>query len=59
MLLLKSLAYVYSVESVHPKTGGGAQLPTFPVDSTKGIVHIEKIKTKSHNSFLNYIETKL
>ena len=35
---------------------GGTNTEFAIVDSTKGIVHIEKIKTKSHNSFLNYIE---
>ena len=35
---------------------GGTNTEFAVVDSTKGIVHIEKIKTKSHNSFLNYIE---
>ena len=35
---------------------GGTNTEFAVVDSTKGIVHIEKMKTKSHNSFLNYIE---
>tara|TARA_B100001540_G_scaffold312892_1_gene334784 strand:+ start:572 stop:1495 length:924 start_codon:yes stop_codon:yes gene_type:complete len=35
---------------------GGTNTEFAVVDSTKGIVHIEKIKTKSHNSFLSYIE---
>ncbi len=35
---------------------GGTNTEFAVVDSTKGIVHIEKIKTKSHKSFLNYIE---
>ena len=35
---------------------GGTNTEFAVVDSTKGIIHIEKIKTKSHNSFLNYIE---
>ena len=35
---------------------GGTNTEFAVVDSTKGIVHIEKIKTKSHNSFLHYIE---
>ena len=35
---------------------GGTNTEFAVVDSTKGIVHVEKIKTKSHNSFLNYIE---
>jgi glucokinase len=35
---------------------GGTNTEFAVVDSTKGIVHIEKIKTKSHNSFLNFIE---
>jgi len=36
---------------------GGTNTEFAVVDSTKGIVHIEKIKTKSHTSFLNYIES--
>ena len=35
---------------------GGTNTEFAVVDSTKGILHIEKIKTKQHNSFLNYIE---
>ena len=35
---------------------GGTNTEFAVVDSTKGIVHIEKIKTKQNNSFLNYIE---
>ena len=35
---------------------GGTNTEFAVVDSAKGIIHIEKIKTKSHNSFLNYIE---
>ena len=35
---------------------GGTNTEFAVVDSTKGIVHIDKFKTKSHNSFLNYIE---
>lgn len=35
---------------------GGTNTEFAVVDSTKGIIHIEKIKTKSHNSFLDYIE---
>ena len=35
---------------------GGTNTEFAVVDSTKGIVHVNKIKTKSHNSFLNYIE---
>ena len=35
---------------------GGTNTEFAVVDSTKGIVHVEKIKTKSHDSFLNYIE---
>jgi len=35
---------------------GGTNTEFAVVDSTKGIVHIDKIKTKSHNSFLHYIE---
>ena len=35
---------------------GGTNTEFAVVHSTKGIVHIEKIKTKQHNSFLNYIE---
>ena len=35
---------------------GGTNTEFAVVDSTKGIVHIDKIKTKSHISFLNYIE---
>ena len=35
---------------------GGTNTEFAVVDSTKGIVDIKKIKTKSHNSFLNYIE---
>ena len=36
---------------------GGTNTEFAVVDSTKGIVHVERIKTKSHNSFLNYIES--
>ena len=35
---------------------GGTNTEFAVVDSTKGIVHIKKIKTKLHNSFLHYIE---
>lgn len=35
---------------------GGTNTEFAVVDSTKGIFHLEKIKTKSHDSFLNYIE---
>tara|TARA_E500000331_G_scaffold267772_1_gene259115 strand:+ start:1919 stop:2842 length:924 start_codon:yes stop_codon:yes gene_type:complete len=35
---------------------GGTNTEFAVVDSTKGIVNIEKIKTKAHNSFINYIE---
>ncbi len=35
---------------------GGTNTEFAVVDSTKGIVHTEKIKTKRHKSFLNYIE---
>ena len=35
---------------------GGTNTEFAVVDSTKGIINIQKIKTKSHNSFLNYIE---
>ena len=35
---------------------GGTNTEFAVVDSIKGILHIEKIKTKSHDSFLNYIE---
>ena len=35
---------------------GGTNTEFAVVDSTKGIVHVKKIKTKSHNSFLNFIE---
>ncbi len=35
---------------------GGTNTEFAVVNSTKGIVHVEKIKTKAHNSFLNYIE---
>ena len=35
---------------------GGTNTEFAVVDSTKGILHTEKIKTKGHDSFLNYIE---
>ena len=35
---------------------GGTNTEFAVVDATKGIINIQKIKTKSHNSFLNYIE---
>ena len=35
---------------------GGTNTEFAVVDSIKGILHVEKIKTKSHDSFLNYIE---
>ena len=35
---------------------GGTNTEFAVVDSTKGIMHLEQIKTKSHDSFLNYIE---
>ena len=36
---------------------GGTNTEFAVVDSTKGILHVKKIKTKSHNSFLNYIDS--
>ena len=35
---------------------GGTNTEFAVVDTVKGIVHVEKIKTKSHYSFLNFIE---
>lgn len=36
---------------------GGTNTEFAVVHSIKGILHLEKIKTKSHDSFLNYIES--
>ena len=38
---------------------GGTNTEFAVVDATKGIINIQKIKTKSHNSFLNYIENSV